>query len=69
MSLPAAAARLRLDYRTIRRLIVAGTLRGGRSGHLRHWFVDSASVAAYLTARTRNQLDTLAPTSPSEEKP
>lgn len=64
-SLPRAAARLQVNYRTVRGLIRRGTLRGGRSGHMRHWYVNTDDVTAHLAARVAGTLDAL--TTPQQE--
>jgi len=59
ISLPVAAVRMRLNYRTVCGLIRRGALRGWRRGHRRHWYVSEADVAAHIAVRVAGTLDTL----------
>lgn len=62
LTVPDAARRLGVNYRTVLRMVRDQELRGGRRGHYRAWFVEAASVAAYLAARVDRALDALATT-------
>jgi excisionase family DNA binding protein len=69
ISLLDAGARLQLNYRTIKRLIARGELRGHREGRERHWVVNEADVNRYLAARVARSLAALAGPTPSEKEP
>ena len=69
LSLPAAAARLRLNYRTVRSLVRRGALRGARYADTGRWYVEEADVAAYLAARVARSLAALTASPAEKESP
>lgn len=50
-TVPAVARQIGVNYRTVLALVRRGELCGGRHGHYRIWFVEAASVDAFLNRR------------------
>lgn len=65
LTVPEAAKLLSVNYRTVLRMVRDGELCGGRRGHARVWFVETASLAANLASRVDRALEALAAPEPT----